>query len=134
MENTILTWVADREYIPNTLCANVRFMNTLDWFGGSMKPLPVLALLALLAAPVFAQEGPSVPALPFESVPNPLKYSADQNLGEVLSVAVNSKGHIIVLNHPGTATAGPVYGNATPQLLELDPDGMFVGALARAAA
>ena len=24
MENTILTWVADREYIPNTLCVNVR--------------------------------------------------------------------------------------------------------------
>ena len=40
-----------------------------------------IALLALLAAPVFAQEGPTVPALPFESVPNPLKYSARSKFG-----------------------------------------------------
>ena len=73
-----------------------------------MKRLTGIALLALLAAPAFAQVGPSVPTLPYESVPNPLKYSPDQNLGEVLSVAVNSRGHIIVLNHPGTATAGPL--------------------------
>ena len=91
-----------------------------------MKRLFVVALFPFLAAPVFAQAGPSVPALPFESVPNPLKYSIDQNLGEVLSVAVNSKGHIIVLNHPGTATAGPVYGNATTQIFEFDADGKYV--------
>src|SRR6202051_5380104 len=91
-----------------------------------MKRLWRIALFALLAAPVFAQEEPSVPILPFESVPNPLKYSADQNLGEVLSVAVNSKGHIVVLNHPGTATAGPVYGNATTQIFDFDADGKFV--------
>jgi len=96
-----------------------------------MKLLPVIALLAPLAAPAFAQEGASVPTLPFESVPNPLKYSIDQNLGEVLSVAVNSKGHIIVLNHPGTATAGPVYGNATTQIFDFDADGKFVRELGR---
>src|SRR5713226_416603 len=101
-----------------------RSMNSFGWSGGSMKPLPVIALLILIAAPLFAQEGPGVPALPFESAPNPLKYSADQNLGEVLSVAVNSKGHIIVLNHPGTATAGPVYGNATTQIFEFDAYGL----------
>ena len=34
------------------------------------------------------------------------------NLGEVLGVAVNSKGHVVVLNHPGSAHVGPLYGNA----------------------
>jgi len=96
-----------------------------------MRHLCRIALFVLLAAPLFAQQGPSVPTLPYESVPNPLKYSIDQNLGEVLGVAVNSKGHIIVLNHPGTATAGPVYGNATTQLLEFDADGKYVRELGK---
>src|ERR1039457_4854325 len=99
--------------------------------GGPMKRLPMIAFLVLLTAPALAQQGSSVPTLPFESVPNPLKYSIDQNVGEVLSVAVNSKGHIIVLNHPGTATSGPVYGNATTQLFEFDADGKFIRELGR---
>jgi len=89
-----------------------------------MKLLLLSSALALLAMPVFAQQ--SVPEIPFESVPTPLKYSADMNLGEVLAVAVNSKGHLIVLNHPGTSTAGPIYGNATTQLFEFDQDGKYV--------
>src|SRR6202162_3174957 len=103
-----------------------RLINSSGWFGGTMKPLYAIAFLILLAGSAFAQAGPSVPALPFESVPNPLKYSVDQNLGDVLSVAFNSKGHIIVLNHPGTATVGPVYGNATTQIFEFDADGKYV--------
>ena len=51
---------------------------------------------------------------------------ADQNFGEVLSVAVNSKGNIVVLNHPGTSTTGPIYGNATTNLLEFDSSGKFI--------
>jgi hypothetical protein len=39
-------------------------------------------------------------------VPNFLKYAPDMNLGEVLGVAVNSHGHIMVLNHPGSAGNG----------------------------
>jgi hypothetical protein len=96
-----------------------------------MKRLWTACFLALLAMPAFAQPGPMVPEIPFESVPNFLKYSADMNLGEVLSVAVNSKGHIIVLNHPGTATAGPIYNNATTQLFEFDQDGKFVREIGR---
>src|SRR6202051_3250806 len=94
-----------------------------------MKPsamLVTIVMVVLWVLPVFAQEGPAVPVLPFESVPNLLKYAVDQNLGEVLSVAVNSKGHIIVLTHPGTATAGPVYGNATTQIFEFDADGKYL--------
>ncbi|HEY5624433.1 MAG TPA: peptidyl-alpha-hydroxyglycine alpha-amidating lyase family protein [Gammaproteobacteria bacterium] len=68
-----------------------------------------------------------IPQIPYESVPNFLKYSPEMNLGEVLAVAVNSKGHIMVLNHPGSASmGGPLYGNATSQLFEFDADGYFV--------
>ena len=53
------------------------------------------------------------------------------NLGEVLGVAVNSKGRVMVLNHPGSATSGPLYGNATTQLLEFDENGKFVREVGR---
>src|SRR5262249_18064234 len=46
--------------------------------------------------------------------------------GEVLGVAVNSKGHVVVLNHPGSANAGPMYGNSSTELLEFDQSGKFV--------
>lgn len=62
-----------------------------------------------------------VPLIPYECVPNFLKYSPEMNLGEVLGVAVNSRGYIMVLNHPGSASnGGPLYRNATSQLLEFD--------------
>src|SRR2546430_1320240 len=82
------------------------------------------AALALLTAPVFAQ--PSVPLIPFDPDPNFLKLNYQMNLGEVLGVAVNSKGSIVVLNHQGSASSGPLYGNATTQLLEFDNTGKFV--------
>ena len=68
----------------------------------------------------------TAPALPWDSNTEFLKYSPDMNLGEVLGVAVNSKGRIAVLNHPGSPTSGPVYGNASTQLLEFDANGKFV--------
>jgi sugar lactone lactonase YvrE len=83
-----------------------------------------IAILTLLSVPLLAQ--PNAPKIPFESVPDPLKYSAQMNLGEVLSVAVNSKGHVLVVNHPGSGTTGPLYGNASTQLLEFDETGKFL--------
>ena len=69
----------------------------------------------------------AVPEIPFDSSTDFLKYSADMNFGEVLGVAVNSKNHLVVLNHPGSPTAGPLYGNASTQLLEFDlATGRFV--------
>jgi hypothetical protein len=68
----------------------------------------------------------TVPEIPFDSTTDFLKYSPDMNLGEVLGIAVNSKGRIAVLNHPGSATVGPIYGNASTQLLEFDASGKFV--------
>jgi DNA-binding beta-propeller fold protein YncE len=68
----------------------------------------------------------TAPEIPFDSTTDFLKYSPDMNLGEVLGVAVNSQGRIAVLNHPGSATTGPIYGNASTQLLEFDASGKFL--------
>jgi len=86
----------------------------------------------LLPAAVIAQtpQAPApagdVPLIPFDSSTDFLKYSPDMNLGEVLGIAVNSKGRVVVLNHPGSASSGPLYGNASTQLLEFDASGKFV--------
>ena len=69
-----------------------------------------------------APQNANVPKIPFDTSTDFLKYSPDMNLGEVLGVAVNSKGRIVVLNHPGSADVGPLYGNASTQLLEFDRD------------
>ena len=93
-----------------------------------MKRFLLVVVLALVAMVVFAQENApatqSAPEIPFDSVPF-LKYGPEMNLGEVLGVAANSKGHVLVLNHPGSSTTGPLYGNATTQLLEFDETGRF---------
>ena len=68
----------------------------------------------------------TAPEIPFDSATDFLKYSPDMNLGEVLGVAVNSQGRIAVLNHPGSATTGPIYGNASTQLVEFDANGKFL--------
>src|ERR1700736_6847611 len=81
-------------------------------------------LLVVAAAPLCAQQSAPVPDIKFESVPF-LKLTPDRNLGEVLGVAVNSKGHVVVLNHPGSAGTGPVYGESTTQLFEFDEKGNF---------
>ncbi len=91
----------------------------------------LLFALPLLAASLCGQPGPTPPTIPFDSDPNFLKLNAQMNLGEVLGVAVNSKGSIVVLNHPGSATSGPLFGNATTQLLEFDATGKFVREIGR---
>ena len=83
-----------------------------------------LVSLALGAAPALAQS--NAPEIPYVSVPDYLKYPPTMNLGETLAVAENSKGHLVVLNHPGSSTVGPLFGNATTNLLEFDDLGNFV--------
>lgn len=88
-----------------------------------LAALLAVSLVANAQQPAGAQ---NAPRLPFDVVTDFLKYPATMNLGEVLSVAVNSKGEILVLNHPGSPTTGPLYGNATTQLLLFDRNGRFV--------
>jgi hypothetical protein len=101
-----------------------------------MKRVAIASLVFAVSLTTSAQTpAPSpavnVPKIPFDSVPDYLKYPATTPLGEVLGVAVNSKGHLLVLNHPGSATSGPLYGNATTQLLEFDETGKFAREVGR---
>ncbi len=80
-------------------------------------------LLLLLTASLFAQQ-PSVPEIPYRSVPDFLKLPANLYFGEVAGVAVNSKGHIFVFSRG--STTGPAYGASAAQLLEFGADGNFV--------
>src|SRR5689334_15223944 len=64
------------------------------------------------------------PAIPFDSLPEPLQLPDDIYFGEVTGVAVNSKGHVFVLSRGNTS--GPAYGAAATQLLEFDANGQFV--------
>lgn len=103
---------------------------------GGLLLLGALAGLRGSAVPAYAQApaAPSVvtaPEIPFDANTEFLKYSPDMNLGEVLGIAVNSKGRIAVLNHPGSSTSGPMYGNASTQLLEFDATGKFLREVGR---
>ena len=89
-------------------------------------PLLYVGTSALTPFSTAVQAQAQVPVLPFEVVPDFLEYPPTMNLGEVLGVAVNSQGTVMVLNHPGSATSGPLYGGATTQLLEFDRTGKFV--------
>ena len=90
--------------------------------GGATAPGTASAL-AQAPQPI---DNSNVPTLAFQVVPDFLKYAPTMNLGEVLAVAVNSRGDVVVLNHPGSPAVGPLYGNATTQLLLFDRTGKFV--------
>jgi len=82
-----------------------------------------MLLLFCLPAMLLAQ-GPSVPEIPFDSVPNFLKMPPNLYLGEASGVAVNSKGHVFVFSRG--STTGPAYAASAAQLLEFGPDGKFL--------
>src|ERR1044072_816861 len=74
--------------------------------------------LLLAAAPSFAQskaKAQNVPEIPFESVPNFLKFPPNIYLGEGIGVATNSKGHVFVYTRSGDT-----------RLFEFDQNGAFV--------
>lgn len=81
-----------------------------------------LGTLVLLSSPVMAQQ--SVPQIPFESIPDPLRLPPDLYFGEATGVAVNSKGHVFVFSRGNTT--GPAYAASAAQLLEFGPDGKFI--------
>jgi hypothetical protein len=86
----------------------------------------IVALGALTgAAHSQAVDNSKAPTVAFDVDPRPLKLPKGWNFGETLGIAINSKGAVVVLNHPGTATSGPIYGNATTQLWEFDATGNF---------
>src|SRR5215470_10717648 len=91
-----------------------------------MKRAPVVfCLFSLVFADAVLSQQTPVPEIPYRSVPDFPKLPADLYLGEVVGVAVNSKGHIYVLSRGNTS--GPAYAAAATQLLEFDAKGNFVG-------
>src|SRR5690242_16736211 len=78
----------------------------------------------LLLAASASAGAQTVPAIAFESVPDPLALPSDIYFGEVTGVAVNSKGMVYALSRGNTS--GPAYGAAATQLLEFSPDGKFI--------
>jgi hypothetical protein len=78
------------------------------------------------AEPSQAIDNSDARAIPFDVDADFLKYPKSMHLGEILGIAVDSKGNLVVLNHPGSANLGPLYGNATTQLLEFGRDGKLL--------
>jgi hypothetical protein len=71
-----------------------------------------------LSGPLFAQskaKAQNVPEIPFDSVPNFLKFPPNIFLGEGIGVATNSKGHVFVYTRSGET-----------RLFEFDQNGVFV--------
>src|SRR5881394_4231615 len=77
-----------------------------------------LVAALLVAAPLLAQskaKAQNVPDIPFESVPNCLKFPPTIYLGEGIGVATNSKGHVFVYTRSGDT-----------RLFEFDQNGNYV--------
>ena len=68
--------------------------------------------------------------IPFDSVPNFLKYPDNISIGEVAGVAANSKGNLLVYTRTGhpTITIGTArpFAHGGSRLYEFDPAGKFV--------
>lgn len=84
---------------------------------------------ALALAPRFGYAETTVPEIPYESVPDPVRLPLDMYFGECSGVALNSKGHIFVLSRGNTS--GPAYGAAAAQLFEFAPNGRFIREIGR---
>ena len=82
-----------------------------------------LILFVSLTMSLSSQQS-SVPLMHYRSVPNFLKLPPDLYLGEVVGVAVNSRGHIFVFSRGNTT--GPAYGASAAQLLEFNSDGTYL--------
>jgi DNA-binding beta-propeller fold protein YncE len=87
-----------------------------------------LAALLLFGIPAFAQT--SVPEIPFDSAPDPLKLPDNIYLGETVGVATNSKGDLFVLTRTGhpTLTLGTArpFAHGGTRLFEFNRSGKFV--------
>ncbi len=80
--------------------------------------IAVAVAVLLASAPLVAQskaKAQNVPEIPYDSVPNFLKFPPNVYLGEGIGVATNSKGHVFVYTRSGDT-----------RLFEFDQNGTFV--------
>src|ERR1044072_8666702 len=96
----------------------------------AIAAVPVALQSQTPASAVPAVDNRAAPLMTFEAE-DFIKLPPGENLGEVLGVAVNSKGQVAVLNHPGSATTGPLFGNATTEILLFDRNGKFIKEIGR---
>jgi DNA-binding beta-propeller fold protein YncE len=87
-----------------------------------MKRIGIVLLIVIITGPAFAQQ--SVPQISYQSVPDFFKYPFEMNLGDMASVAVDSKGNIYMLSRSNVS--GPAYAQMGAQILEFDKTGKFV--------
>jgi hypothetical protein len=85
--------------------------------------------LAALALRPRRAAADTVPLIPYDSVPSPLRLPTNVYFGEVSGVALNSKGHVFALSRGNTT--GPAYAAAATQLLEFGPNGRFIREIGR---
>ncbi len=83
----------------------------------------LIVAFLLMAAPALAQ-APTVPEIPFDSVPDFIKLPNDMYMGEAAGVAVNKAGDVFVFTRGNTT--GPAYAAAAAELLEFNPDGTYM--------
>ena len=100
-----------------------------------LSELLLIGVALFFATPLFAQI--SVPEIPFDSVPNLLKYPDNIVMGEAVGVATNSKGHIFVYTRSGllsysVGTSRQFGRGAAARLYEFDQNGNFVREIGRA--
>ena len=81
-------------------------------------------LASILCLPIAASCQQPVPQIAIHATTDFLKLPANLYLGEVVGVALNSKGHFFVLSRGNTT--GPAYAAAATQLLEFNPDGTYI--------
>jgi DNA-binding beta-propeller fold protein YncE len=89
-------------------------------------------LAAFVLTGTFVSAQLAIPEIQYDSVANLIKTPDDITLGEVASVATNSKGNIWVFSRMGNpaATLGTertfVRGNGAARLFEFEPNGKFI--------
>ena len=84
-----------------------RFLVIACALAATVATIQLVHIRPIVSIAAQAAQSTNVPTIPFDTSTDFLKYSPDMNLGEVLGIAVNSKGHIVVLNHPGKCDVEP---------------------------
>lgn len=72
----------------------------------------------------------NAPEIPYKvSSPDFFKLPKEQNFGEIMAVATNSKGNVFVLSH--SDTRGNLYGGSATQIFEFNKKGRFIREIGR---
>lgn len=88
----------------------------------SLMVVLTVAIFAVSSLVQHAQQGP--PELALQPVPDHFKWPVEHQPGDMVGVAVNSKGHVFALSRSGNE--GPAYGHRNGRIIEFDANGTFL--------